>query len=150
MATVKISAKSDFFNPSEKCFLEVCKVGLHDDDDHLTRLKFLPGEWLFQVWKQKKSRTGLNLENTVDGAAVSSAIRPIWPWRRQRCEPVHCHGGQALFPSPNGAVFSAVRRRIGTMIQHSKALWPFWPSPGSQSYFANNFDSITDQKAQIS
>ena len=44
MATVKISAKSDFFNPSEKCFLEICKVGLHGGDDFLTRVKFLPGK----------------------------------------------------------------------------------------------------------
>ena len=47
----------------------------------------------FFKFGNKKSRNGPNLENTVDGAAVCSLIRPIWPWRRRRCEPVRCHGG---------------------------------------------------------
>ena len=35
-------------------FLEVCKVGLRGGDNLLVRRKFLPREWLFQVWEQKK------------------------------------------------------------------------------------------------
>ena len=39
-------------------FPEVCKVGLRGGDKHLIRLKFLHGEWLFQVWKQKEVKYG--------------------------------------------------------------------------------------------
>jgi len=33
----------------------------------------------------------------VDGVAVRSPIRTIWPCRGRKCEPVRCHGGRALF-----------------------------------------------------
>jgi len=62
---------------------------------------------------------GPNLENMVDGVAVRSPIRPIWPWRGRKCVPVRCHDGRALFSSPNGTVFSAIRWRIGPIIRHS-------------------------------
>jgi len=29
----------------------------------------------------------------VDGVEGRSPIRPIWPWRGRRCEPVRCHDG---------------------------------------------------------
>ena len=53
---------------------------------------FCPASDFFKLGT-KRSRTGPNLENTVDGTAVRSLIWPIWPWRRRRCEPVRCHGG---------------------------------------------------------
>lgn len=55
------------------------------------------------------------MENMVDLAAVRSVIRQIWPRRRRRCLPVHCHD----FSSPIEAIFSAIRR--------SRALWFFVP-----------------------
>jgi len=65
---------------------------------------------------------GPNLENMVDGIAVRSPIRPIWPRRGRKCEPVRCHDGRALFSSPNGTVFSEIRRRIGPIIRQSSTL----------------------------
>lgn len=47
---------SNFFNPSFK--KTVSKVGLCDSDCLFIRLKFLPGKWLFQVWKQKDVARG--------------------------------------------------------------------------------------------
>lgn len=41
-------------------------------------------------------------ENTVDGAAVISPIRPIWPQWRGRYQQVRCHGGRVLFFLQNG------------------------------------------------
>jgi len=76
----------------------------------------------FSSLETKRTATGTNMENMVDGVAVRSPIRPIWPWRGRKSEPVRCHDGRALFSSPNGAVFSAIRRRIGPIIQHSTAL----------------------------
>jgi len=58
----------------------------------------------------------------VDGVAVRSPIRPIWPSRGRKCEPVRRHDGRALFSSPNGAVLFAIRRRIGLIIRLSTAL----------------------------
>ena len=66
------------------------------------------------------------------GSLKKNAIRPIWLWRRRRCEPVRCHGGRALFSLPNWAVCSAIQCRIGPIIWHSRALWPFCPSLGSR------------------
>jgi len=100
-------------------FLEVCKIGLC-------------GGVTFSRLETKISHTGPNLENMVDEVAVLSPIRPIWPCRGRKCEPVRCHDGRALFSSPNGAVFSAIRRRIGPIIRHSTALRPFFPSTGSR------------------
>jgi len=51
----------------------------------------------------KRSHTGPNLENMVDGVAVRSPIRPIWPWRGRKCLAgalswiVTVHSIQALF-----------------------------------------------------
>ena len=59
----------------------------------------------FIKFENKKNCTGPNLENMVDGAAIPSAIRPIWPWWWQRCEPVHSHGGRAFFLRQIGPVF---------------------------------------------
>jgi len=38
----------------------------------------------------KKMSQGLNPENTVDGAAIRSAIRLIWPWRLRRSPGYGC------------------------------------------------------------
>ena len=42
----------------KKRFLDICKVGFHGGDNLLIRLKFLPGERLFRVWKQKEVTRG--------------------------------------------------------------------------------------------
>ena len=39
---------------------------------------------------------------------------------------------KSIFSLPNGDVFSAIWHQISTIIWHSRALWPFCPSPGSQ------------------
>jgi len=82
---------------------------------------FCPAIDFFKFGNKKKSH-GPNLENMVNGVAVHSPIRPIWPWRGRKCELVRCHDGKALFSSPNGALFSAIRRQIAQyfgIVQHS-------------------------------
>lgn len=59
----------------------------------------------FTCLETKRSRPGPSLENTVDGATIISLIRPIWPWCKRRCEPVHFYDGRAHCSSLNGYVF---------------------------------------------
>jgi len=92
---------------------------------------FCPASDPFKFGNKKKSH-GTKYGEYGGGGVVRSPIRPIWTWRGRKCEPVRCHNGRALFSSPNGAVFSAIRRRIGPITRHSTALLPFCPSPGSR------------------
>ena len=121
-------------------FLEVCKVGLCGGDNLLTQLKFLPGKWLFQVWKQKKVSQG-----------------QIWRirWMGQHFVvrfDQFCRGdGRGMswcivmmeghfFLRQMEPFFSAIWRQISPIIWHSRALWPFCPSPGSwcRSHLVNS------------
>lgn len=70
----------------------------------------------------KSSRTGLNMKNAVDRTAVRSLIELIWPLRRWRCEAVRRYGGRALFSFDKWSYFSAIRRQIGRIIWHRRAL----------------------------
>jgi len=90
---------------------------------------FCPASEFFKFGNKKKSHGAKSGEY---GGPIRSPIRPVWPWQERKCEPVRCHDGRALFCSPNAAVCSAIRRRIGAIIRHSEALWPFCPSTGSR------------------
>lgn len=80
------------------------------DDETLLWLKFMPGEWLFQVWKQK-SRTGQTWQiKWMEQQFVAMLDQLKW---------------KSLFSSRNEAVFSGIRCQIKPVIMHSTALYPF-------------------------
>jgi hypothetical protein len=70
---------------------------------------------------RKKSRR-LNLEITVDVAAIRSPIPPISLRQRGIGVPAHWLGGAVLSSSSSGAVFPSIRRQICPIIKHNTAL----------------------------
>lgn len=53
---------SYFFNPSEKTFYGCLKIGIRRVDNLFIQLKFPSGEWIFQVWKEKKPHRAKSVE----------------------------------------------------------------------------------------
>lgn len=77
--------------------------------------------------------------NTVDEATVRILVQLIWQWRDRdvgRCIVMveHSHHCQMI------QLFSAIRRRIGLLIRHSRALRPVCPDPNTRfrSYLMNS------------
>lgn len=93
---------------------------------HSTRLS--TWRMTFQPWKRTKLH-GPNLVTAVSDAAVCSPIRSIRPRRGQRCEPVRCHGGTALFVKCGLFFWNSALHQ--PLIQCSKALWLCCPSLSS-------------------
>jgi len=115
------SKKKRKFWKNGDVFLNIISTWPSDAPTSLTRLKntfsrVLPTRPLWQRWsphstqisvqrvtfsslETKRSHTGPNLEKMVDGVAVRSPNRPIWPGRERMCKPVRCHDGRALFSS---------------------------------------------------
>jgi hypothetical protein len=71
---------------------------------------------------RRKSPKGLNLENTVDVAAIRSPIPPISLRQRGIGVQARCLGGRAPSFSPSEAVFSSMPRQICPIIEHNTAL----------------------------
>lgn len=93
----------------------------------------------FFKFRNKKSCKEPNQENTVYGATVRRLIRSKWLWNSgcvyQCILMVENH-----FLRLMRWFFFTIRRRIGSIIRHSKVLWPFGCSPVSQcrSYLVNS------------
>ena len=79
----------------------------------------------------KKSHREPDRANTMDVAAIRSAIRAFWPRRFWMNELVCCRGGRALFTLSNVAVPLSIVHRIGSIIHYNIAPWPCVLSPKS-------------------
>jgi hypothetical protein len=77
---------------------------------------------IFFMFGNRKKSWGLNLENTVDVAAVRSPIPPISLRQRGIGVPAHWLGGAVLSFSSSGAVFPSIHRQICPIIKHNNAL----------------------------
>jgi hypothetical protein len=80
-----------------------------------------PPSHFFMFGNRKKS-WGLNLENTVDVAAIRSPNQPISLRQRGIGVPAHWFGGTVLSFSPSGDVFPSIHRQICPIIKHNPAL----------------------------
>lgn len=59
-----------------------------------------------------RSRTGPNLENTVERAEFRNLIQSIWKWSWPSCKRMCCHGEKTLFTFTNTSNSSAYERSV--------------------------------------
>jgi hypothetical protein len=89
---------------------------------------------IFFMFGNRKESRGLNLENTVDVAAIRSPIPPISLRQGGIGMPAHWLGGTVLSFSSSGAVFPSIHRQIiiCPIIKHNTTLWSFFLFPNSK------------------
>jgi hypothetical protein len=76
----------------------------------------------WETGRSHRPQRGVNLENTVDAAAIRSPIPPISLRQQGISVPAHWLGGTVLSSSPSGAVFASMHRQICPIIVYNTAL----------------------------